>query len=170
LKITSALQKNQRIRVLSRPESCHGTASGAPGTPCSGRIAPITALISRISRNLAPSVFERREEKKGHHDNGERPSDIPRKIHRFIIAEEDEGEFIMLQLVPLIEFPIDGICYRNSGISGNHPPRIRFQRLLITHQDASSHGQSPYSEGFPPRHHPFCLGKKTGLPKGYEKE
>ena len=170
MKITSTLQEYQRIRVLSRPESYHGTASGDPGTSCSGRNAPMTALISRISRNLAPSVFERREEKKGQYDNGDRPSDIPRKTYRFIIAEEDEGEFIVLQLVPLIESPIDGIGYRNSGISGNHLPRIRFQRLLISHQEASSHGQSPYSKSFFPSYLPICLGKKTGFPKGYEKE
>ncbi len=110
------------------------------------------------------------EEQKGQYDDGDSPSGIPRKAHGFIISEKNEGEFVMLQSVPLFKFLINGIGHRDSIIASYQPPRIRFHRLLIFYDKASTRGQAPYTKGLAPDHHPFCLAKKTGLSKGYEKE
>jgi hypothetical protein len=116
------------------------------------------------------SVSEGSKEKKGQNDDGDSPSGIPRKCHGFIISEKNEGEFIMFQPVSLSEFIIDGIGHRNSIISSHQSPRIRFRRLPIFYENPPPRGQSPYAISLAPGHLPFCLGKKTGLSKGDEKE
>jgi hypothetical protein len=53
-------------------------------------------LISRISHGLRSSVLEGCEEQKGQYDDGDGPTDIPRKGYGFVISEKNEGEFVML--------------------------------------------------------------------------
>ncbi len=74
-------------------------------------------LISRISHRLGPSVMEGGEEEKGQCDDRDGPSGIPRKAYGFIVSEKNEGEFVMLQSVPLFKFLINGISHRDSIIA-----------------------------------------------------
>jgi hypothetical protein len=65
---------------------------------------------------------------------------------------------------------IDGRGHRNPIIARYHSLKISAHRLLIFYDKAPARRQAPYTKGLAADHHPFCLGKKTRLSKGYDEE
>jgi hypothetical protein len=57
------------------------------------------------------------QEEKGQGQEGKGPPSIPRKSQGFIVAEEDEGEFVVLEPVSLFKVLIDRVDYRNPIIA-----------------------------------------------------
>jgi hypothetical protein len=76
----------------------------------------------------------------------------------------------VLQPVSLFKVLIDRIGYRNPIIASYQPPRVGFDWLLIFYDDTSPRGQAPDAKGSFPNDHPFCIGKKTALCEGVDKE